>query len=87
MPVDKLIRSTSLDYVRRACRRPGSRTGHHADVMLKELIDDMTGQSPGTCQSDHWPIRRKAVHDVADMDTLVEPPPGDVIAATSFTIF
>ena len=49
------------------------------------------GNTPGTTHwtgraPQWWPVRTQPVPNVADMDSLVEHPPGDVFAATSFTI-
>ena len=75
------LRASNLAYVRR--RTSHGRAAPHSDVMLRELIEETRlGRVIGPAKrTDWWPAPTTPIPDVADMDTLVEPPTGDVFAA------
>ena len=80
------LRSSNLEYVRSRTSRSG--TTPHSDFMLDELMTETRlGRVIGPARAPKWwPTTTTPILDVRDMDTLVEAPPGDVFAATSFAI-
>ena len=79
------LRAVNLDYVRR--RTSSTRVAPHS-AMLAELIEETRlGRVIRPARAPAWwPVQTHPSPNVADMDTLVKHPPGDVFAATSFAI-
>ena len=72
------LRSANLAYVSEKLRH--GRPGPYSKELLQEVVEETRlGRMIGPLRAPgYWPARTVALHDLAGMDCLLDPPPGDL---------